>query len=343
MTIGNPYEVLGVSKGASKQDIKKAYQKLAKQWHPDVNKAPEAESKFKEIAEAYDILSHDDKRKAYEEEQRYASMRREYAGQPGEGRRSGGQDGGAWHWSGQSGSGLSDEELYEMLFGRGGGIGGFGGFGGMNGFGAGSTGAESYGTNAFGGMNGRGSRGYDPFGAEARTQHAQLNVSLEQAWTGAKVNVKVGAKDIALRIPERAADGTVIRLKGDGANGLPEGEELLIALSVKPDAVYALGDDGDLRATVQAAPWQVVLGADAHVRLPNGGQVKLKIPPDFPAGRQLRIPGKGLRRADGGHGDILLDVEVAVPPNPGPAERELYRKLAESVDFKAGAIPRKKD
>lgn len=340
MTIGNPYEVLGVGKDASKQDIKKAYQKLAKKWHPDVNKAPEAEAKFKEIAEAYDILSHDDKREAYEEEQRYASMRREYAGQPGEGWRSGAQDGGAWRWSGQGGAGLSDEELYDMLFGRGGGIGGFGG---MNGFGAGSYGAESYGTNAFGGSNGRSSRGYDPFGADARTQHAQLNVSLEQAWTGAKVNVKVGAKDIALRIPERAADGTVIRLKGDGANGLPEGEELLITLSVKPDAAYALDDGGDLRATVQAAPWQVVLGADAHVRLPDGGQVKLKIPPDFPAGRQLRIPGKGLRRADGGHGDILFDVEVTVPPNPSSTERELYRKLAESGDFKAGAISRNRD
>ncbi|MEK0312375.1 DnaJ domain-containing protein [Cohnella sp. 56] len=329
MTIGNPYEVLGVGKEASKQDIKKAYQKLAKKWHPDVNKAPEAEAKFKEIAEAYDILSHDDKREAYEEEQRYANMRREYAGRQGSEWRSGSQDEGARRWSGQGSGGLSEEELYEMLFGRGGGIGG------MHGFGAG---AGSYGQYDFGGMGGRSSAGYDPFGANSRSQHAQLNVSLEQAWKGAKINVKVGTKDIALRIPERAADGTVIRLKGDGANGLPEGEELLITLSVTPDAVYALGEDGNLRATVQAAPWQVVLGADAQVRLPDGGQVKLKIPPDFPAGRQLRIPGKGLRRADGSYGDILFDVAVTVPPNPGAAERELYRKLAESSGFKAGTI-----
>lgn len=332
MTIGNPYEVLGVGKEASKQDIKKAYQKLAKKWHPDVNKAPEAEAKFKEIAEAYDILSHDDKREAYEEEQRYANMRREYAGRQGSEWRSGSQDEGARRWSGQSSGGLSEEELYEMLFGRGGGMGGIGG---MHGFGAG---AGSYGQYDFGGMNGRSAGGYDPFGTNSRSQHAQLNVSLEQAWKGAKINVKVGTKDIALRIPERAADGTVIRLKGDGANGLPEGEELLITLSVTPDAVYALGDDGNLRATVQAAPWQVVLGADAQVRLPDGGQVKLKIPPDFPAGRQLRIPGKGLRRADGGYGDILFDVAVTVPPNPGAAELELYRKLAESSGFKAGTI-----
>ncbi|WP_350356244.1 DnaJ domain-containing protein [Cohnella hashimotonis] len=350
MTIGNPYEVLGVGKDASKQEIKKAYQKLAKQWHPDVNKAPEAESKFKEIAEAYDILSHDDKRQAYEEEQRYASMRREYAGRAGSSGGSGGaQSGGAWSWSGggQGAAGLSEEELYEMLFGKGG-IGGAGGFGGREGFGAydGMAGGRSgYGAHAdgpagFGAGSAWGASGFDPFGPGARTQHARLNVSLEQSWRGAKVNVRVGTKDIALRVPERMADGTVIRLKGDGVNGLQEGDELLIELSVEPNEAYALGEDGDLRATVEAAPWQAVLGGEAIVRLPDGGQVKLRIPPDFPAGKQLRIPGKGLRRNDGGYGDILFDVAIAVPPNPSQEERELYRKLAERCSFKAGIKPR---
>ncbi|MDG0809595.1 DnaJ domain-containing protein [Cohnella rhizosphaerae] len=350
MTIGNPYETLGVGKDATKQEIKKAYQKLAKKWHPDVNKAPEAESKFKEIAEAYDILSHDDKRQAYEEEQRYASMRREYAGRTGgSGGPGGAQDGGAWSWSGgaQGAAGLSEEELYEMLFGKGG-IGGMGGFGGGEGFGgysdtAGGTrgyGAYGGGASGFGAENAWGASGFDPFGASARTQHAKLNVSLEQAWQGAKVNVRVGTKDIALRVPERMADGTVIRLKGDGANGLQEGDELLIELSVEPNASYALGEDGDLRATVEAAPWQVVLGGEAIVRLPDGGQVKLRIPPDFPAGKQLRIPAKGLRRKDGGYGDILFDVALAVPPRPSEAERELYRQLAERSGFMAGIKPR---
>ncbi|WP_217595269.1 DnaJ domain-containing protein [Cohnella sp. GbtcB17] len=338
MTIGNPYEVLGVGKDATKQDIKKAYQKLAKKWHPDVNKAPEAESKFKEIAEAYDILSHDDKRQAYEEEQRYASMRREYAGRAGgSGGSNGASNGGTWSWSsgGQGAAGLSEEELYEMLFGKGG-IGGYGdAAGGTRGYGA-----YGGGPNGFGAENAWGPSGFDPFGASGRTQHAKLNVSLEQAWQGAKVNVSVGTKDIALRLPERMADGTVIRLKGDGANGLQEGDELLIELSVEPNASYALGEDGDLRATMEAAPWQVVLGGEAVVRLPDGGQVKLRIPPDFPAGKQLRIPGKGLRRKDGGYGDILFDVALVIPPNQGEAERELYRRLAESSSFKAGIKPR---
>ncbi|MFC3799469.1 DnaJ domain-containing protein [Cohnella sp. GCM10012308] len=336
MTIGNPYEVLGVGKDATKQEIKKAYQKLAKKWHPDVNKAPEAESKFKEIAEAYDILSHDDKRQAYEEEQRYASMRREYAGRTGgSGGPSGAQNGGAWSWSGgQGAAGLSEEELYEMLFGQGG-IGGIGGFGNKEGFSAygdGSTG--------FGAGSAWGASGFDPFGASSRTQHARLNVSLEQAWQGAKVNVRVGTKDIALRVPERMADGTVIRLKGDGANGLQEGDELLIELSVEPNDSYGLGENGDLHATVEAAPWQAVLGGEAIVRLPDGSQVKLRIPPDFPAGKQLRIPAKGLRRKDGGYGDILFDVALAIPPSPSQEERELYRQLAERSGFKAGIKPR---
>lgn len=348
MKIGNPYEALGVGKDATKQEIKKAYQKLAKKWHPDVNKAPEAESKFKEIAEAYDILSHDDKRQAYEEERRYDEMRREYAGRAGGGGPGGAQNGGAWSWSGggQGAAGLSEEELYEMLFGQGG-IGsraGFGAFegasGGRNGFGAyGAYGDDPAG---FGGGAAWGASGFDPFGASARTQHARLNVSLEQAWRGAKVNVRVGTKDIALRVPERMADGTVIRLKGDGANGLQEGDELLIELSVEPNESYALGEDGDLRATVEAAPWQAVLGGEAIVRLPDGGQVKLRIPPDFPAGKQLRIPAKGLRRKDGGYGDILFDVALAVPSNPSEAERDLYRQLAERSSFKAGIKPRTK-
>ncbi|MFD2330280.1 DnaJ domain-containing protein [Cohnella sp. GCM10020058] len=350
MTIGNPYEVLGVGKDATKQEIKKAYQKLAKKWHPDVNKAPEAESKFKEIAEAYDILSHDDKKQAYEEEQRYASMRREYAGRAGgSGGPSGAQNGGAWSWSGggQGAAGLSEEELYEILFGQGG-VGGVGGFGGKEGFGAygdatgGRNGFRAYGAGStgFGAESAWGASGFDPFGAGSRTQHARLNVSLEQAWQGAKVNVRVGTKDIALRVPERMADGTVIRLKGDGANGLQEGDELLIEVSVEPNDSYELGENGDLLATVEAAPWQAVLGGEAIVRLPDGGQVKLRMPPDFPAGKQLRIPAKGLRRKDGGYGDILFDVALVVPPKPSQEERELYRQLAERSGFKAGIKPR---
>ncbi|CAI6076608.1 DnaJ domain-containing protein [Cohnella sp. JJ-181] len=334
MTFGNPYEALGVGKDASKQEIKKAYQKLAKKWHPDVNKAPEAESKFKEIAEAYDILSHDDKREAYEEELRYAAMRRgEYAGRAGSGRYGeGAQDSGAWGRSGQRASGLTEEELYDMLFGRGGGIDGFSGMGGFAGMGGG-----------FGGASARDDGGFDPYSEGTGTRHARLDVTLEQAWHGAKVHVKIGAKDIALRVPERMADGTVIRLKGDGANGFREGEALLIELAVAPDASYAIGDDGDLRATLQAAPWQAVLGGEARVRLPDGGQAKLRIPPGFPAGKQLRIPGKGLRRRDGGYGDILFDVEIVVGANPSPAERELYRRLAESSDFQAGVKTRLAD
>lgn len=344
MTIRNPYEILGVSKDAAKQEIKKAYQKLAKKWHPDVNKAPEAEARFKEIAEAYDILSHDDKREAYEEEQRYASMHREYAGQTGGAWRGagGGADNGgahgAWSWSGDGGAAsLSEEELYEMLFGKGGGArGGFdfagGAFGGDWSDAAGGEWSGAGGATA----------GRDPFGSASRTQHSRLSVTLEQAWRGAKVNVRIGGKDIALRIPERAANGTVIRMRGDGANGLPDGRELLIELEIAPDAVYEPSGDGDLCGTVQAAPWQVVLGGEAQVRLPDGGQVKLKIPPDFPTGKQLRIPGKGLRRKDGGNGDILFDVEIVVGGRPGSAERELYRKLAESSDFKAGLKTRRR-
>ncbi|MDG0792858.1 hypothetical protein OMP38_19765 [Cohnella ginsengisoli] len=275
-------------------------------------------------------------------------MRREYAGRAGGGGPSGAQNGEAWSWSGggQGSAGLSEEELYEMLFGNGG-IGsraGFGAYGSASGgrSGFGGYGAYGGGPGGFGAENAWDASGFDPFGASARTQHAKLNVSLEQAWQGAKVNVRVGTKDIALRVPERMADGTVIRLKGDGANGVQEGDELLIELSVEPNASYALGEDGDLRATVEAAPWQAVLGGEAIVRLPDGGQVKLRIPPDFPAGKQLRIPSKGLRRKDGGYGDILFDVALAVQPNPSEEERNLYRQLAERSSFKAGIKPRTK-
>lgn len=295
MVAKNHYEVLGVSKATSQKDIKKAYQKLAKKWHPDVNKAPEAEARFKEIAEAYDVLSHDDKREAYEEEERFASMRGNAAN--GRERRSpfGEQ---TFTRTQNRGGGIDDDDLFGMFF---------------RGAGAGQDRFDFFGGNA---------------------ARAQLDIKLEQAWKGDKIRINIGGKDIVVTIPARSGDDSIIRLRGGGENKLSQSEELLLTIKISPHDYYKV-DDGNLLGTLQVAPWQVVLGGSADVLLPDGSMLKLKIPAGFNADKRLRLPSKGLNRKDGSKGDILLGLELVVSERPTAEEKEIYEQLSKVSSFHA--------
>ncbi len=312
----NYYEALGVGEKASKQEIKKAYQKLAKKWHPDVNKAPEAEAKFKEAAEAYEVLGNEEKRKAYDQELHYG-----FGGAASGGtRRSGASSsaygdspfGAGWGGSSSFGGSIPDDDLFGMFFGSRGA-------------------ADRAGFDFFSGSGSAGS----PFGEARSTMQAQLEISLEQAYKGGSIRVQVGGKDVNVSIPPRSSEGTVIRIPGSSGSGAVQGGDLLISLHLLPHDIYE-PDGGDLYGTVEIAPWQSVLGSEAKVPLPDGSSVKLKIPAGMAGGQTLRLSGKGLKRPNGANGDILFAVEIVIPAGLTEAEKKLYRQLAEAGSFQAG-------
>lgn len=170
---------------------------------------------------------------------------------------------------------------------------------------------------------------------------AQLEITLEQAYKGGNISVQAAGKDLNVQIPARSAEGTIIRVPGGGSGagqGKGKGQvgDLLISLHLLPHEIYE-PDGGDLLGTVEIAPWQAVLGGEAKVALPDGSSVKLKIPAGIASGGTLRLSGKGLRRPGGTNGDILFRMELVIPSDTSEAEKKLYRQLAESSSFQAGA------
>lgn len=314
------YATLGVPRTASDQDIKKSFRKLAREFHPDVAKDKKtAEEKFKEINEAYEVLSDPDKRKKYDQ---YGSTWKEGGGyQPPpdwQGARSaGGAQSQEFHFGG---TGFSD--FFEQLFGRSGG-GGFG-FGGRD-----FEAAES--------AQPRGpARGYDIEG--------DILVTLDEAMRGSvrsisleRVNPKTGqteAQTFKVRVPIGVKEGQTIRIPGkggDGANGGTSGDLFLhVRYAAHPD-FRARGSD--LHYDLDLAPWEAVLGTTVSVPTLES-PVKVRIPAGTNNGCQLRVRGRGLPRGrDGERGDLYVVVNVQLPPQLSDEERELWEKLGRVSRF----------
>jgi curved DNA-binding protein len=314
------YATLGVPRTASDQDIKKSFRKLAREFHPDVAKDKKtAEEKFKEINEAYEVLSDPDKRKKYDQ---YGSTWKEGGGyQPPPGwqdaRSAGGAQSQEFHFGG---TGFSD--FFEQLFGRGGG-GGFG-FGGRD-----FEAAES--------AQPRGpARGYDIEG--------DILVTLDEAMRGSvrsisleRVNPKTGqteAQTFKVRVPVGVKEGQTIRIPGkggDGANGGTSGDLFLhVRYAAHPD-FRARGSD--LHYDLDLAPWEAVLGTTVSVPTLES-PVKVRIPAGTNNGCQLRVRGRGLPRGrDGERGDLYVVVNVQLPPQLSDEERELWEKLGRVSRF----------
>jgi curved DNA-binding protein len=307
------YKTLGVKKDATAADIKKAYRKLARQFHPDVNKSADASKKFKEVNEANEVLSDPEKRKKYDQLgpdwERYA--------QGGQSAQRGGDGGGfQWVYTGTPGAnpfeGESDfSDFFQSVFGR---MGGFG------------QAQESAGP------------GHRRATSRARADDMEMEypveVTLSEAYNGAERVLELqgaGGKSrrLTVKIPAGVRDGQRIRLAGQahaGSNGGPAGD-LYLQVKVKPDPRF-VRDGDDLRMELPVALHEAMLGADVTVPTLKG-RVSLRIPPETQNGRTIRLAGQGMPRAGGGHGDLYVTVKVVLPTKLSDKERECMREIAE--------------
>ena len=300
------YKALGVEKTATAEQIKKAYRKLARQHHPDVNpNDPEAERKFKEVNEANEVLSDADKRKKYDQLgadwQRYE--------QQGAGR---GPAGGR----GTPGGGGFDWSQYAQ------------GGGGGRPFGDESGDFSDFFGSIFGNMGGSGGRSARP--GAGQDYQAELELGLEEAYQGGPRTITVNGKNLRLNVKPGVADGQTIRLRGQGGpgrNGGPDGA-LLLTFRLAPDARYARTGN-DLTQDVPVDLYTALLGGEQTVAT-LGSPVKIKIKPETPSGTRLRLRGKGFPVYDqaGQFGDLYLRLTIALPQHLTDEEKELFRQLA---------------
>lgn len=313
------YETLGIPRTASAEDIKKSFRTLARRYHPDVakNKA-EAEAKFKEINEAYEVLRDPEKRQRYDE---LGQHWKEGAGFPppprgggSRGRRAGPGGGGPGPSFEFGGTGFSD--FFETFFGGGGG---------------GARRWEGFGDE----QEARSNRGED--------LEADILVTLNEAIHGSQrqVTLRRGSPDggdersdtYQVRIPAGVREGQKIRLAGQGNPGFGGGSpgDLLLRVRFASHPDFRV-QGADLYYDLELAPWESVLGT--RVEIPSlDGAAALKIPPGTQSGSRLRLRGLGLPKAEGGRGDFYAVVQVQAPPTVSPQEKKLWEELARTSSF----------
>jgi curved DNA-binding protein len=305
------YETLGVSKGSSADDIKSAFRKLARKHHPDLAKDKKtAEEKFKEINEAYEVLSDPEKRKKYDEY------------------------GANWQHAGNGFGGAAG----------GGGGGGYGGFPGGNGgqgdasdFHFGGTGYSDFFEQFFGTRRGRGYGGgveFEETPQRGRDVEADILVTLDEVLNGAtrQISFRKGnspqVQTYTVKIPKGVREGQRIRLAGQGGAGAAHGEAgdlyLRVKLQQHPDYRF---EGTDVHYDAEIAPWVAVLGGEVTIPTPDG-RAKLKLPAGTQNGKKFRIPGRGLPEKGGGRGDFYAIVEIAVPESISPEQKALWEQLA---------------
>ena len=303
------YALLDVPRTATQDEIQRAYRKLARQHHPDVNKDPGAEDRFKEISEAYNVLSDPQTRRRYDafgpdfrqvpEDVDPEAFQRSRAG------------------AGASGPGQAP------------------GAGGAGGFGSGDLGGIDIEDLLGGIFGGGGFRGFGPIrGAD---QEAGLELTVEEAFRGGHRSVTLegpdGRRTLDVRIPAGVANGQRIRLAGQGgrgSEGAPNGD-LYFVVQIAPHPRYRV-DGRDLYVDLPLAPWEAALGTSVAVETP-GGEMKVKVPPGTSSGKRLRLRERGLPHPRGRHGHLYAEVKIIVPAKLTNEERRLFEQLAATSAF----------
>ena len=326
------YKVLGVERDASQEVIQKAYRKLARKYHPDVSKEKGAEDRFKELSEAYEVLSDPERRK------RYDLLGSNY----------------------QAGQDFRPPPNWEQMFG--GFQNGFQSGGFQSGFQQGQTGQGQFGGFSdffemlFGGAPGagrtrRGGGFEDLFGQQTQraassgqSHEIELPLSLYELYMGGTKNIQIdfveqgqaqaqrATKNYQVRIPAGITDGGVIRLAGQGSPGSNgRAGDLLLKVKLHSDPRFQV-DGFDLHATLPVSPWEAALGAKVAAQTMDGN-VQLTIPAGSQTQQQLRLRGKGLRKPEGPRGDLLFELRVVVPKVLSSAEKNLFEQIQQVSNF----------
>ena len=308
------YDVLGVSREATAEQIKQAFRRLARKYHPDVSTEPDAAARMSEINEAHAVLSDPERRAAYDEVGRHRHAGEEF-------RPPTDWDAG-FEFSG-AGPGGSDEfsEFFDALFGH--------------------LGARR-GPSPRGAQGARAGRGED--------HHAAVMLDLADAWRGAERQISfrtphidaqgrttTETRTLDVRIPKGIRAGQQIRLVGQGGRGVrgaPAGD-LFLEVRFNPDQRFTV-DGRDLRGVLRVAPWEAALGAIVPVDMPDGSTLRVRIPAGTQSGRTLTVRGKGLPSEP--PGDLDLSVQVVLPPADTGQARAAYERMAREFDFDPRAI-----
>lgn len=298
------YQILGVTKTASDADIRQAFRRLARQYHPDLNPGDKAaEAKFKEINEAHEVLSDKEKRQKYDQFGRYWQQAGTSGAGPGVNVDFGNMDFDFGRYN-------NFDEFINELLGR------FGGYGAP---GDGTRQTYTY-TSSYPGA-GMGS----PVGADSE---ADIQLTFSEALKGCEKRLQVGTETITVRIPAGAKPGSKVRVKGKGQPGAFGGVrgDLYLRIKVTPHSFFKF--DGDtLTCELPIAIDEAVLGTQVDLLTP-AGSVKLNIPAGVKSGQSLRLQGKGWPGVKGGLGDLFVKIQVVIPKDITPTERDLYQQLA---------------
>ncbi len=302
------YEIMGVPRDAKQDEIKRAYRKLARKYHPDVSKASDAEERFKEVGEAYEVLKDPEKRAAYDRLGADWKAGQEFRPPPDWD--TGFEFSGGGYTAG--GPGIHSD-FFEELFGRG------------------------Y-------ARPGGTAGRRTFRMRGEDHHAKVLVDLEDSYNGATRAISLRVPELSedghlvtrdrtlsVRIPKGIRPGQQIRLAGQGGPGLggAEAGDLYLEVAFHQHPLYRL-DGADIYLDLPVAPWEAALGASIKAPTPSG-VVDLKIPADSNQGRRLRLKGRGLPGRN--PGDMYLVLQVTLPPAHGDAARDLYRKMKDQLGF----------
>ena len=302
------YEILGVPRDAQASDIKQAYRKLARKYHPDVNQESTAEEKFKQVKEAYEVLKDDDKHKAYD---RFGANWKH--GQQFDAEGFGGfGSGGGFSGGGYSGGGFSSgdfSDFFESIFG--------GGFqqGGASPFQQGAP---------------RQRRGAD--------QQLKLDISLEEAYSGGTKTIQFAReagstemKKLKINIPSGVSNGQKIRLAKQGQASPNGGEpgDLYLEMNIQPHPLFKL-DDRDVILRLPLTPWEAAEGTTLKVPTLSGS-VELKIKPGMQSGQKMRLKGKGMPGTT--NGDQYVEIMIQTPPADDSKAKQFYQDMKEQFDF----------
>jgi len=325
------YEILGVPRTASKEEIKRKYRKLARKYHPDVNPGDKtAEEKFKELNEAYEVLSDPEKRERYDQLGANWKAGSDFTPPPG--------------WDGAAVD-------FGDIFGTAHGAGGF----------------SDFFETLFGGKQStRAARGGAGFAMRGADVEAEISLTLEEAHRGVTRRLTLDAEEncsecggsgskadkmcaacggtgrihhpkaLEVIVPSGVRDGSVIRLAGQGepgSNGTPPGD-LYLQVRLEPHRLFSVVGKDDVQIQLPVAPWEAALGAKVQVPTLDG-PVAMTVPQGAQGGQRLRLRGQGLKRRDGGRGNQYVELKIVIPPKLSAKEKEMFEKLADESSFNA--------